>query len=153
MRNDGSTSKTQVAFTWTAPASNGGATVLDYAIEMDDNNDGIYTQVASGVTSTSHTQTGLSEGTSYMFKVRARNSVGYSTYSSPFTIVAATKPDVPTSFLRNESSTTKTQVAFSWDAPSDTGGSSLIDYSLEMSTSENGSYTEVATGVTATEHI
>ena len=39
--------------------------VIDYAIEMDDNNDGIYTEVATGITSTSYTKTGLTEGTSY----------------------------------------------------------------------------------------
>ena len=119
---------------------------------MDDNNSGSYTEIASSVFSTSYTKTGLNEGQSYKFRLRSRNSVGYSTYSSPFTIVAATKPDVPTSFLRNESSTTKTQVAFSWNAPSDNGGSSVIDYAIEMDSNNSGSYTEVSTSITGTSY-
>ena len=114
VRIDESTTQTQVAFHWHAPANDGGDTVIDYAIEMDANNDNSYTEVATGVTAISYTQTGLTSGTSYKFKVRARNSVGFSVYSSVFTIVAATKPDEPTSFVRDESSTTKTQAAFSW---------------------------------------
>jgi hypothetical protein len=34
-RDDVNTSKTQVAFTWTNPATNGGSVVLDYLITWD----------------------------------------------------------------------------------------------------------------------
>ena len=61
-RDDVSTTKTQVAFTWTAPVNDGGDTVIDYKVEMDDNNDGLYSVVATGVTSTAHTETGLTAG-------------------------------------------------------------------------------------------
>lgn len=69
--------------------------MIDYSIERDDNNDGNYSEVATGVSSTSHTETGLTEGTSYKFRLRARNSVGFSSYSSVITIVAATIPSQP----------------------------------------------------------
>ena len=59
---------------------------------MDANNDDVYSEVASGVTLTSYTETGLSAGTTYKFRVRARNSVGLSDYSSFFSIVAGTIP-------------------------------------------------------------
>ena len=59
---------------------------------MDDNNDGVYSEVASGITTTSYTKTGLSAGTTYKFRVRARNGVGLSVYSSVFSIVAGTIP-------------------------------------------------------------
>ena len=64
----------------------------DYSVEMDDNNDGSYSLVASGITATSYVQTGVSAGTSYNFRIKARNAVGFSSYSSVFTIVAATVP-------------------------------------------------------------
>ena len=70
---------------------------------MDSNNSGSYTEVANGVTSTSYTQLGLAEGTSYQFRVRARNSIGLSSYSTAFTIIAATLPDEPTNFVRDDS--------------------------------------------------
>ena len=65
MRDESLTSKTQVAFTWTPPSDDGGSTIIDYAVEMDSNNSGSYTEVATGVTSTSYTKTGLTEGQSY----------------------------------------------------------------------------------------
>ena len=73
-----STTKTQVAFSWTAPVVDGGNTVIDYSIEMDHDNDDVYIEIATGVTLTSYTLTGLSEGNTYRFRVRARNSVGLS---------------------------------------------------------------------------
>ena len=63
--------------------------------------------------------------------MRARNSVGYSSYSTPFTILAAIIPDEPINFERDEGLTSKTQVAFTWSAPSDNGGSAVIDYAIE----------------------
>ena len=35
IRDEVNTSKTQVAFTWTLPASNGGSAVIDYTIMWD----------------------------------------------------------------------------------------------------------------------
>ena len=93
VRNESLTTKTQVAFSWSAPSDNGGSSVIDYAVEMDSNNSGSYTEVSTGVNSLSHTQTGLSEGISYKFRVRARNTIDYGDYSSVFTIIAATKPE------------------------------------------------------------
>ena len=40
---------------------------------MDVDNDDVYTEVATGITATSYTETGLIAGTTYVFKVRARN--------------------------------------------------------------------------------
>ena len=40
----------------------------------------------------SHSQTGLSAGTTYAFKVRARNAVGFSNYSTILSIVTGTVP-------------------------------------------------------------
>ena len=78
VRDELSTTKTQVAFSWTAPVVDGGNTVIDYSIEMDHDNDDVYIEIATGVTLTSYTLTGLSEGNTYRFRVRARNSVGLS---------------------------------------------------------------------------
>ena len=132
-RNDASTTKTQVAFTWSAPVIDGGDTVIDYKIEMDDDNDGVYSTVATGVTSTAHTETGLLAGSSYKFRVSARNSVGYSTPSSVLTIVAATvpsQPSAPTATLNGETSFT-----INWSPPTDLGGQTISGYRLEVQTS------------------
>jgi hypothetical protein len=68
IRDEVNTSKTQAAFTWTVPASNGGSAVIDYII-MWDQGTGTFVQAATGITTTSYTKTGLTSGTTYNFKV------------------------------------------------------------------------------------
>ena len=41
--------------------------------------------------------TGLSPGISYIFRVKARNVIGYSENSETITVLAAQEPDPPTS--------------------------------------------------------
>ena len=106
----------------------------DYSIEMDDNDDGSFTLVASGITSTSYVQTGLTAGTSYNFRLRTSNAVGFSSYSTVFTIVAATvpsQPSAPTTTLSEDSA----NVVIAWTLPSDLGGLSISSYKVEIKTS------------------
>ena len=99
---------------------------------MDSDNDDIYDQVATGVTTTSYTQTGLAAGSTYRFKVRARNVIGYSVNSSVFSIVAATIPKsqgAPTTSIIDEY-----QISISWDLPTDKGGLDITSYKVEIQT-------------------
>ena len=65
-----------------------------------------------------YTISGLSvSGLTYRFIVRAVNSVGVSANSAQYSVIAATVPNPPTSFVRNNLLTTKAQVAFSWSSP------------------------------------
>ena len=52
--------------------------MIDYSIEIYLSSEGIWSEIATEVTSTSHTETGLTEGTSYFVRVRVRNSIGFS---------------------------------------------------------------------------
>ncbi|HHV64047.1 MAG TPA: hypothetical protein GXX46_03085, partial [Peptococcaceae bacterium] len=61
----------QVTLSWTAPASDGGSEITHY--EVSSNNGTTWVTAGS---SSSHTFTGLTNGTEYTFKVRAVNSVG-----------------------------------------------------------------------------
>ncbi len=74
----------QVALSWTAPASNGGSAVSDYEIEFSDDDGSLWTPFADGVsTATSAAVTGLSNGTEYVFRVRAINAIGPGPWSDP----------------------------------------------------------------------
>ena len=70
------------------------------------------------------------KGGMYKFIVRAVNSIGESSNSIFYGVIAAGLPDPPISFVRNEALTTKTQVAFSWSSPPDNGGSPVLDYTI-----------------------
>ena len=77
-----------------------------------------------------YTKTGVSAGTTYKFKVQARNAAGLGTESAEFSIIAATTPGLSTSLARDDVNTSQTQVAFTWSAPASNGGSAVIDYTI-----------------------
>ena len=100
---------------------------------MDDDNDGVYEEFATGVSSTSIVKTGLSAGSTYRFRLRARNAVGLSAYSDVFTIVTATVPSQPSSPITTVNS--EYEIGISWSLPADLGGLSISSYRLEIKTS------------------
>lgn len=71
---------------WAAPSSNGGSSVIDYQLQRYKGTNASGTPEAA----TSHTGavnvTGLTPGTQYTFRVRARNANGYGPYSTIRTI-------------------------------------------------------------------
>ena len=126
----------EVDLIWTAPASNGGATILRYEYELDFSG----TWTSTGGTATSYTVTGLTNGQAYTFRVRAVNRVGAGQASSsrsatPTSTVVA--PDTPSSLSATPGNR---QVMLSWVQPS--GGAALTDYEYE----QDGSGTWTSTG-------
>ena len=69
----------QVTLTWDAPEDDGGSAVTDYEYRIDRRNPWI----SIGSTDTTHTVTGLVNGTPYVFQVRALNRIGRSGPSLP----------------------------------------------------------------------
>lgn len=56
--------------------------------------DGTYSELASSLTVLEYTTSiTLTEGRTYKFKVRSRNLVGFSPYSTTLEVLAAQKPD------------------------------------------------------------
>ena len=62
----------QVVLTWDAPSSDGGAEITDYEYRIN----GSGPWISTGSTETTHTVTGLDNGTPYVFEVRAVNRRG-----------------------------------------------------------------------------
>ena len=68
---------------WTAPGSNGGSAITDYIVEYSSNSGSTYSTFADGTsTATSATVTGLTTGTTYIFRVKTVNAVGTGTASA-----------------------------------------------------------------------
>ncbi|MEO8697667.1 MAG: fibronectin type III domain-containing protein, partial [Acidimicrobiales bacterium] len=77
----------EVALSWTAPSASGSADISDYVIEYATNAGGPYVVFVDGTSTVSATTvTGLTNGTTYFFRVAAVNSYGNGPNSSAMTI-------------------------------------------------------------------
>ena len=83
---------TQVVLSWSAPDS-GGSAITDYVVEQFDADTSTWNILTDGVsTATSFTVTGLTNGTSYSFRVSAKNAIGTGTVSATVTATPVTPP-------------------------------------------------------------
>jgi titin len=113
--------------TWTAPDSDGGSPVTGYEYSTGG---GLWSAIpgSTGLTS-SHTFTGLANGTSYTYEIRAVNAKGNSGPSNSATATPCTEPDAPTG-LTATTGGGNGQVVLTWTAPTDNGGSPITDYQI-----------------------
>ena len=134
----GTSGATQVSLSWTAPASNGGATITDYVVQYSTSNSGGFSTFADGTsTSTSATVTGLTNNTVYYFKVAAVNSVGTSDYSTVSSGVRpASLPPVISTVTVGDGSLT-----FTWNAITHGGDNYRIYWGTDSTFATAYSYT------------
>jgi hypothetical protein len=92
--------------------------------------------IASGVTVTSYTSTGLTQNLSYKFKVEARNVAGYSLLSSSITILSAAVPTAP---VAPTTQINGSNVVITWTSNFN-GGSSVTSYSITIVSSDGSNY-------------
>ena len=67
---------TQIDLSWTAPSSDGGASISGYKIEVSSDSGTSWTDLVANNTTTTYSHTGLSAGTTRHYRVSAINSVG-----------------------------------------------------------------------------
>lgn len=107
------------------------------------------TPVASGITATTYTNTGLTNGTTYYYYVKAVNSAGASAPSlevSARPMAPTTVPSAPTGLA---ASAGDAQVSLTWNA-----SSGATSYSIFRGTTANGqATTPIATGITSTNYV
>jgi fibronectin type 3 domain-containing protein/regulation of enolase protein 1 (concanavalin A-like superfamily) len=127
----------QISLSW---ASSTGAT--GYTILRATSANGTYTTVATGVTGTSYTDTGLSNGTTYYYAVAATNGSGSSANSTQ--VNALTAPAAPTGLTATADNA---QVSLLWN--SSTGAAT---YNVLRSTTNGSGYATVVTGLTGTSY-
>jgi hypothetical protein len=141
----------QATVSWTAPASSGTTAISGYkAMVVGDT-----TAKTCTTASLSCTITGLTNGTSYTFIVRASNSIGASGLSgaSP-AVIPAGVPSKPLNVTVAQLGASTPSVTVAWAAPTDNGGSAVLEYYI-TGTPSGGCYapapqtTCVASGLTA----
>lgn len=135
---------------WTAPNVNG-ASLTHYTIYMSVSELGIYNSIdTSDGSLTYYNATGLEEGTTYYFKIKAHNSAGDSNFSNIVSGLSMAPPDAPILAYDVDSTTYPLQnnydgtLTLHWIA-SDTHGTDVTHYTIYMSTSELGSYDSIDT--------
>ena len=149
---------TAVTLNWTAAASDGGAPIINYMLEYDTdmNFSSSPTTVPTATAVTSHTISGLTNGTLYYFRVAAVNSVGTGAYYPGATdaAVGATPVTVPAAPSALMAAAANTAVTLSWTAPTSDGGAAIINYMVEYDTDMNfsSSPTTVPTVTAVTSH-
>lgn len=119
----------RATISFTAPASNGGATIISYTVTATDTTtSGNGGQTATGTVSPI-TVTGLTNGDNYTFTVHATNLAGNSVESTATTAVSphTTVPDPPTNVI---GSSAVEQVAVSFSAPVNNGGLTITSYTV-----------------------
>jgi subtilisin family serine protease len=141
----------RVSLTWRAPSSNGGSPVTGYRIEMAKGSGSFTTVVANtGSTSLRRTITGLTNGASYRFRVRAINGAGAGAPSAAsLKVVPRTTPSAP----RTVTAVAGTRSAtVSWKAPSSTGGAPITGYRILVSRN-GGKYTTEVKNTTSVKRV
>lgn len=136
----------QVATSWTAVSG-----AANYTLKRTSGTStGTYTNAATGITTTSHTNTGLTNGTTYFYKLAAVNSCGLSSADSAASAGATpaascTPPAVPSGVGAVAGNA---QATVSWGAVS-----GATSYTVLRSTTSGSGYAAVATGVTGTSTV
>lgn len=133
----GDSGDNMVILSWDVPLLTGGAAITSYTIQYSSNSGSSWTTFGTS-SSTSSNVTGLSNGTGYIFRVSATNSVGMGSYSSNSSSVTpdaanATVPGSPTNITGIAGNA---KVLLNWVAPSDIGKSVLTDYVVQLSTDD-----------------
>ncbi len=120
----------EVALNWRAP-NNGGSAIKYYEYNVDGG-----AWISTRGKSTSYTVTGLTNGETYRFRVRAVNSVGPGAESKPARATPATVPGAP----RNLTLTSGSQyMMLIWERPADNGGLPITGYEY-IQKEEDGSF-------------
>jgi hypothetical protein len=136
----GTPGNTEIALSWTAPTS--ADPIVGYRIFQSTDGTNFDSGTDQLTTSLTRTITGLTNGTSYYYKVAALTgtspyTVGTSSGASA-AIVPRTVPGAPTSVIATRQNA---QVSLSWSAPTSNGGSALVDYEIEFSSDAGSTWT------------
>ena len=130
----------RVTLSWTAPAGDGGAAILNYEYRVRPADDSAawnpdWTDVPDGsdpgssaADETRLVVSGLDNGTQYTFELRAVNSAGGGAVVSANETPVAAPPEEPGRPRGLQADAGDGQVTLRWEAPLDDGGSSITEY-------------------------
>lgn len=135
---------------WTAPSSNGGATVTSYKVEYKASSSTIWTELPTRPTTTSVVITSLLSGTIYNFRVSAINSVGTSNPSATATATVSALPNAPASLTAAPATPAVSgQLKLNWTEPTASGVSPVTGYKVEYKLASTSTWTTATASILA----
>ncbi len=140
---------TTINLSWTAPSNNGGAAITGYRVDVSPNGTDNWTELVVN-TGTTYTHSGLDANTTRHYRVRAINSVGPGPVSTAAnaTTGAATAPGAPTSLTATADG--QTTINLRWTAPTNTGGTAITGYRVEVSPNGTDNWNNLVANTAAT---
>ncbi|MDE0431205.1 MAG: fibronectin type III domain-containing protein [Caldilineaceae bacterium] len=143
---------TTITLNWVAPASDGGAAITGYTLQVSNNGTtGWSTRTSPAADATSYEHTGLAAGTTRYYRISARNSVGSGEYSDVAsdtiggaepTAGDATDASSPLNLrltanpIGTAQATTTTSITLAWDTPTtppdDSDATTTLTYEVEV---------------------
>lgn len=146
-------SSSQINLNWTVPSDTGGKPINGYKIERRNSCAGSFLTIVTNTSNanTVYSDTGLTNGTCYQYRVFAHNIVGTSLPSNNATATTLQTPSLhlpsaPTDLT--VSAISGTALKLTWNAPADQGSSPIIGYSIQR----NGTVIVNNTGTTQTSY-
>ncbi len=135
---------------WNAPADDGGSPITDYEYRYKESTQSNWNGWTSAGNADEEypefTVTGLTNGTSYDFQVRARNAVGPGAHTETLTETpTAQTPETPTGVSASAGTAAGT-INLTWTAPDD-GGSPITNYKVRKGIFQNNRWTWTTTAI------
>ncbi len=116
----------QVLLIWDEPISDGGCDITNYTIYRGTSTGELTWFITIGPV-LNYTDQNVTNGITYFYQISAVNSAGEGHLSDE---ISSTPRTVPTSPLNFSGTAGDEQVILSWDAPSDDGGSPILEYRI-----------------------
>ncbi len=121
-----------VHLAWTAPADNGGSSILGFKVYRDTIADGESPSLIETIGTAVYDDLTATAGTRYYYMVRAYNAIGDSEAGNEASARVPTVPSAPTSLT---AVVPGAYIHLSWTAPADNGGSFITQYNIYRGTS------------------
>uniref|UniRef100_A0A8C6L6S3 Titin n=1 Tax=Nothobranchius furzeri TaxID=105023 RepID=A0A8C6L6S3_NOTFU len=141
----------EVTLSWTKPEGDGGFSITGYTVERRETPNGRWLKANfNNILETMYTVSGLTEDTTYEFRVFARNSAGAVSAPSQPSEAIMCRDDIEEPRLNVDAlysislrEVTGTSVMLSWEKPDHDGGSRITGYIVEMQGKGSEKWTQV----------
>lgn len=139
----GALTETTAAITWAASTDTGGSGLKGYDVERN----GVV--IATDVPVASYADIGLNAGTTYSYRVRARDNAGNVSAFSATRAITTPDTTAPSVAVIAVAALSQTELQVSLVTPSTDTGSGFRDYTLQVSTNGTSGWTDLATALQA----